>query len=244
MLTATLNDSQKRHAIRIGISNEEYQQHVINRLEEMRVKALPKTFRDPKNKLDKIVAKNPILIIGAGESYKRDLDKCKTFKGKTICFEVNFNTVVEFGIIPDYVLTLEIYVRPHFFNDDNLEKCKEKSIIIASASTHDIVKKMAHAHDFPFERWISKEEPRFANVGTFAMVYAKEVLRADKIFLVGFEHDGVSENKKTFEWWQYDFWYFVSQWPKELIVNCTNGGALYYQDYILDSTLDSLVIGD
>jgi len=168
----------------------------------------------------------------------------KSSREKIICFEVNFNTVVEFGIIPDYILTLEIYVRPHFFSDDNLEKCKEKSRIIASASTHDIVKNMAHAHDFPFERWISKEEPRFANVGTFAMVYAKEVLGADKIFLTGFEHDGVSENEKTFEWWQYDFWYFVSQWPKELIVNCTNGGALYYKDYILDSTLDSLVVED
>ena len=237
----TLNDSQKRHAAKIGIEILEYQQHVSNRLDEMHAATRPKTFRDPKNVRTKIEAENPVLVVGAGPSYKKNLEKIKNFRGKIVCFEVNFNPIVAYGIIPDYILTLEVFVTPSFLDLVNLETCKHKTKLIGSASTQPNVIEYARDAGVSSSRWISMEEPRFSNVGTFAINYAKEVLKADKIFIVGFEHDGVEENEKIYEYWKTDFWYFLQKWDKGLIVNCTEGGQLYYGDYILDSTLDSLV---
>ena len=240
-LSRTLNDSQKRHAARIGISISDYQVHVLNRLEEMGAKALPKTFRDPKMKRTKIKAENPVLIVGDGDSLSKNIEQIRNFKGTKIFCDVVVNKLVKLNIIPDYILTLETVVRTDMFKLKYLELCKGKTKMICSASTSGYVTDQNTEVGLSFSRWISKNEPRFANVGTFSVVYAKEVLKADKIFLVGFEHDGVSENKNTYEYWCYDFWFFVNQWPKETIVNCTDGGQLYYGDYILDSTLDSLV---
>ena len=219
----------------------EYQQHVINRLDEMHNHTRPKTFRDPKNVRTKIKADNPVLVVGAGPSYTKNLEKIKNFKGKIICFEVNFNKIVDYGIIPDYILTLEIYVGEEFFKKPLLELCRIKSTLVGSAITHPKILQLARDVGVRSTRWISMEEPRFSNVGTFAINYAKEVLKADKIFIIGFEHDGVEENEFIYEYWKTDFWYFLQKWPKETIVNCTDGGQLYYGDYILDSTLDSLV---
>ena len=205
-------------------------------------KKRPETFRDPKNVRTEIRAKNPVLIVGAGPSYERNLDKIKNFKGTVICFEVNFHNLFRKGIIPDYILTLEIYVRPDvFLLEKYLSQCKDKTKVICSASTHKSVLKRCEVSNVPATRWISEEEPRFSNVGTFALNYAIEVLKADKVFIIGFENDGGAENKTIYEFWKTDFWYFLQQWPKETIVNCTDGGQLYYEDYILDATLDSLV---
>ena len=131
----TLNDSQKRHAAKIGIDIWEYQQHVINRLDEMHAATRPKTFRDPKNIRIKIEAENPVLVVGAGPSYKKNMEKIKNFRGKIVCFEVNFNPIVVYGIIPDYILTLEVFVTPSFLDLVNLETCKHKTKLIGSAST-------------------------------------------------------------------------------------------------------------
>lgn len=240
-MSRCINDSEKRHADKIGITYQEYEQHKVNRLEEMRKKLRPKFSRN--DKCHFVYCSNPVLLIGAGPSYRDNFEKIKNFKGIKVCFEVNLEAVVNHGVIPDYIMTMEIYVRPDdFFKEDIVRECKGKSKVICSAITHQSVINRLVAVGIEHERWISPEEPRFANVGTFGLVYAKQVLKADKIFLVGFEHDGVVENEKVYEYWVYDFWYFVHQWPKETIVNCTNGGALYDSDYILDSTLDSLVV--
>ena len=241
-LSRTLNDSQKRHAAKIRIPVEEYQQHVINRIEEMRDNILPKTFRDPKMKRDKIEVKNPVLIVGNGPSLYHNFDRIKNFKGTIVSLDINFDILMNNKITPDYILTLEVMVRPSMFHPENLDKCKDKTKIIGSAMTHNSVTNMAQAHGMKWGRYLNRGEPRIANAGIFAVIYAKEVLKPDKIFLVGFEHDGLEYTKLVFDFWQYDFWYWIRKWPKESIVNCSDGGALYFEDYILDSTLDSLVL--
>lgn len=243
-LSKELNDSQKRHASRIGIPIGEYQQHVINRIQEMRDNILPNTVRDPKMKRDKIKCKNPVLIVGNGPSLNHNYDNIKKFKGTIVGLDVNFDKLMDNGITPDYLLTLEVYVRPSMFHPVNLDNCKNKTKFIGSAMTHESVLNMAKAHGIPNERYINKEEPRIANAGIFSVVWAKENLNPDKIFLVGFEHDGLEYTKLVFEYWQYDFWYWIRKWEKELIVNCSDGGALYFEDFIIDANLGSLEIGN
>ncbi len=243
-LTNILTDSQRRHAKAIGTSEGEYKDHLTNRLKDMTNKILPKTYRDPKLVRTEIKSKNPVLVVGAGPSYAKNLDKIKRFKGKIIFVDVIYNEMIRQGIIPDYILTLESKVRPDFFRPKYIAQCIDKSILIHSAITNKSVILQAIATGLKHERWQDefqlREEARFSNVGTFAICYAREVLKADKIFLVGFEHDGIEYHQDTWKYWQTDFWYFIRKWPKETIVNCTDGGALYYDDYILDSTLDSL----
>ena len=241
-LSKDLNDSQKRHAGRIGISITEYQQHVIDRIHEMRDNILPPTVRDTKMKRSKVEAKNPILIVGNGPSLNTSMSAIKNFKGTIVSLDINYDILVRNGIMPDYILTLEVMVRPSMFHPDHLDRGKGKVKLVGSGSTHQSVLKMAEAHGLENERWIHREEPRIANAGIFAVVYAKEVLKPDKIFLIGFEHDGLEYTKLVFEYWQYDFWYWIRKWDKECIVNCSDGGALYFEDYIIDSTLDGLVL--
>ena len=241
-LSQTLNESQIRHAKKIRIPIEEYQQHIISRLVEMRGNILPKTIREPKMKRKKIVSKNPVLIVGAGQSSQQNFDSIKNFKGIIIALDSNFDMLMANKIIPDYILSLEVKVRPSMFHPENLDKCKDKTKLIGSAMTHNSVTNMAQAHGMKWSRYLNREEPRITNVGLFSIVFAKEELKADKIFLMGFEHNGLEYVRLVFEIWQYDFWYFIKKWPKKLIVNCTDGGALYFEDYILDATLDSLEV--
>jgi len=231
----------RKHANYLNMPHDEYLQHYIDRWDEIKGKKIPKTFRDPKLKRTKIKASNPVLVVGAGPSYSNHLKQIKEFPGKVIIFDVNYNFLVSHDIIPDYALSLEVKVRPVYYNPKYAPLVEGKTKFIFSSISHISIIRQCIALKQPYERWISMDEPRFSNVGTFGINYAKQVLKADKIFIIGFEHDGVSEDEPTWEYWIADFWHFVKQWPKELIVNCTDAGKLYLEDYILDSTLDSLV---
>ena len=241
VMSPNLNDSMKRYAVKLGMSFEDLSQHEINRIEEMRLKTLPKTERKAEMKRNRIATNQPILIVGAGPSYEENLDEIRKFKGKIMCVDVNFNNLGKNGIFPDYIATLEVYVRPDFFNLDLLSN---KPLFICSSITNDSVIRKAEAAECPFIRWITHDEPRASNVGIFAVLFAKEYLKCDKICIIGFEHDGQGYQEDVYKYWQYDFWYFLQRWPKETIVNCSNGGALYYEDYIIDAELKDLVIED
>ena len=241
-LETKMNKSMVSHADNLLMPHKVYLQFFKDRYNEIKNKKIPKTFRDPKLKRTKIKANNPVLVVGAGPSYPKNIDAIKQFKGKVIVFDVNFNTLVGAGVIPDYALSLERYVRPDYFRPKYSDQVRDKTRFIFSSISNKSLLLQCIAQRLQHERWRSTQEPRFSNVGTFGMCYAKMVLNADKIFLIGFEHDGVSEAPQTWEYWIADFWYFIRKWPKQTIVNCSGGGALYLKDYVLDSTLDGLVM--
>ena len=236
------NDSYQRWANKLSISTEQLKEYEYGRINEISRKVLPPTERKPEMKRKKIKAKNPILIVGAGPSGTKNLERLQQFRGKIGVVDTNFNRLIDFGIVPDYIFTLEVQVRPAFFNREYLTVNKDKMFLVCSSITHLSVERQAIAVGIPYERFINPEEVRCSNVGLFAVFYAKEKLKCDKIFLLGFEHEGDKYDPREYERWQYDFWYHIQKWPKETIVNCCNGGKLYYKDYVLDSTLDSLVI--
>ena len=241
-LSKTMNDSMRNHADNLQMDHEVYHQFFIDRYNEIKNKEIPETFRDEKLKRVKVKAKNPVLVVGAGPSYSSHIEEIKRFRGKVIIFDVNFNWLAGHGVVPDYALSLERFVRPDYFRPKYSDLVRDKTKFVFSAISNKSMILQCIAQKLEHERWVSDQEPRFSNVGTFGIVYAYEVLKADKIFLIGFEHDGVSEAPQTWEYWIADFWYFIHQWPKETIVNCTNSGRLYLEDYILDSTLDGLVL--
>ncbi len=237
-----LTVSQIAQAKAMGISRVEMKQFVVDRLIELRGGETPDTKRTQEMKKDFITAKNPVLVVAAGPSYKRNYDNIRNFKGTVVMVDYIFNPLVMKGIIPNYVLTLESAkqnVSEKLFLDANIKKCKGKTTVIGSSITREKVVKYFN-RKIPFRRFIWKEEPRCSNVGALAINFAKIELKADKIILVGFEHNGHKYPPSTYKVWQTDFWYFIRKWPKETIVNCSDGGALYYDDYIIDSKLGDL----
>jgi len=217
---------------------------VIAGILEMRG-GLKDTVRSEKMKRTSIKASKPILIIGAGSSLSKNISDMKNFPGTVIGVDASFNYLAEHGVVPDYVVTLEASkgaITENMFRGENLKRVKHKSKIICSSVTRDKVIQWFKKNGIELERYIHPDEPRCSNVGLLAVNYAYEILKADKIFLIGFEHVGRKYPAYIYKIWQVDFWSFIKTWPKETIVNCSDGGALYYEDYILDSTVDSLVV--
>jgi len=238
-----LTESQKAQADAMCIPYPEMKKQIVDRLLEMRG-GRKETVRSEKMKRSSIEANNPVLIIGAGSSYLKNMSNIKNFPGKVIAVDFVFNYVVKHGIIPDYVVTLEStqnQVNEHLFEHGNLVKVKHKTKVICSSITRPKVIEHFKQVGIEFERFLIKEEPRCSNVGLLAINYAYERLKADKIVLIGFEHVGQKYPPHVYEIWQIDFWYFIKNWPKELIVNCTDSGALYYEDYIIDAKLGDII---
>jgi len=238
-----LTESQKIQADAMGMDRDLFKLQLLERLYELRG-GLPKTNRTSKMVRTTITAKNPVLIVGAGSSYLKNMSNIKNFQGKVIVVDFIFNYVVKHGLIPDYVVTLEStqnQVNEHLFEHGNLKKVKGKTKVICSSITRDKVIEYFKQCGVDFERFIINEEPRCSNVGLLSINYAYDILKADKVVLIGFEHVGQKYPPHTYKIWQCDFWYFIKKWPKELIVNCTDGGALYYEDYVIDADLGDIV---
>ena len=239
-----LTVSQRKHADALGISHAKFKEHILERYKEEMEKILPPTNRNPGIKKNFIESNNPVLITGAGPSTNKNIEEIKKFPGIVLVMDINYNELSKHGVIPDYVMTLEsasTSVRPEMFLSKYLVQNKNKTTVVGSSITHHGIEEYLRKHG-SFQRWSFEGEPRCSNVGAFALNFAKLYLKADKIFLVGFEHKGTKYSQANYYIWQIDFWHFVKQWPKETIVNCCDGGTLYYEDYIVDTTLDKLKI--
>jgi len=234
-----LTRSEVTHCKTCGNTEVEYLQALQDRIEELKIE---RDYTRHKNKkVTKIAAKNTVLVIGGGSSTYKYYDEIKRFKGKLIATEMIFNKMVGDGIIPDYVATLEKWVNPKYFTTENLKICLNKTKFICSSITREVVMLHLREHEYKPYRWITHDEPRMSNVGLFGVCYAKQVLEADKICILGFEHEGTGYEQIIYQEWVVDFWHFIERWDKNIIVNCSNGGKLY-NDYTLDSTLKRLKI--
>jgi len=238
-----LTVAQRQQADALEISHAKYRDIILQRLRDYE-KIIPPVDRNLEIKKNVIKSNNPVLVVGAGPSYRKYLKEVKNFPGKVIVMDINFNTCCEAGIIPDYIATMEEgikNVKTDMFLPENLKSCK-KTVVIGSSITRKNIETYIIKNGTQFLRWKTDEEPRISNCGLFSVNFAYEELKADKIFLVGFEHTGHNYSGHTVRMWQVDFLHFIQRWPKETIVNCTDGGVLYYYDYIVDSTLDNLQI--
>ena len=239
-----INDSYKRWCNKIGITLEDMDRQEKARVMEITKGILPKTERPEKMKRGKktIHAKNPILLVAGGPSLY-EWEKIREFPGRVGCVEIVFDRSVRDGfVVPHFLFTLEVMIRPSFINREYMAKGKDKMKLIMSSISHYTVENQANALGIPNERFHHPEEPRISNVGLFSIVYAVEKLKCDKVFLLGFEHNGSEWDQREYERWQYDFWYWIQKWPKETIVNCDREGSLYYEDYVLDGDTNSLVL--
>ena len=238
-----LTVAQRQQADALRMSHANYRQIILQRHKEYE-EIIPQVNRNLGIKKNVIESYNPVLVVGAGPSYKRYLKEIRNFPGKVIVMDVNFNACREAGIIPNYIATMEEgvqNVRTDMFLPENLKACKD-TIVVGSSITRKNIETHIRNNNIPFLRWKTDEEPRISNCGLFSVCFAYDNLKADKIILVGFEHTGHNYSGHTVRMWQVDFLHYLQRWPKETIVNCTDGGVLYYEDYIIDTSLDKLQI--
>jgi len=214
---------------------------LLDRIEERKIKRDHTRLKS--KKVTKIEAENPILLVGGGPSTLKYLSDIRKFQGAIMAFEISFKELVSRDIIPDYVLSLERAVQPHHFPIEHIQKCIGKTKFVFSSLTRETVMLLLRESGANPIRFYCHQEPRLSNVGLWAAFYAKEKLKADKICLLGFEHEGTGYQQLIYDEWIADFWHFVEEWPRDTIVNCSNGGMLY-SDLILDSTLKRLKIGN
>ena len=231
-----LGVSEKWHARSCAVSENEYLQMLCDRAEELG--RLPPVVRRPENRVTSITAKRPVLVVGGGASVTwENTELIRGFRGTIITCEISFRYLLSLHIIPAYVATLEKAVdEVHLPSDEDINQCRGRTTVIASSLTRGNVIARLERCNVPVKRYITGVEPRLSNVGLFAVHYAKEVLGADKIILLGFEHERSRDKfypPHIFHEWIADFWHFVDQWPDHLIVNCSNGGVLY-KDNVLD----------
>jgi len=161
-----------------------------------------------------------------------------------VAVEVIVNDLLEHGIVPDFVVTLEGSSTSitHMMFDIKLWKPHNRKItlITSSITRHDIIEKIVNGADLSYLKFDFVEEPRCSNVGLFATNFAITWLCADDVVMIGMEHDGTKYPELVYKFWVVDFMYFTKKWPKGIITNCS-GGVLFYEDYINKARLSDLV---
>ncbi len=170
-----------------------------------------------------------MLVIGGGPSYKKHYDDYKKFKGTILSTDVAAHTIMDNGVYPDYIVTAEAARELSELDYFNIEETRKHpiQIIISGETRNELLESFTKAK-IPYKMFRYPEgHVVLPDVGLTAVVYAKEVLKADSIVIVGFEHEGDEYPEFTFRTWADRFWWFVRQWDDEFIINCSEGGVLY-----------------
>ncbi len=190
-----------------------------------------------------IQSDNSVLIVGSGPSTDRYLSKISKFPGKIMVVDDSFGMCIEAGINIDYAITRES-VKHRFlvgmFQPYWLEKFH--GMAIGSSVTPEPIIQYFKDNKIPFDVARGVDESMTTNVGLFGVVYAHDYLKCDKIFIIGFEHEGDKYPDLTYRTWRNHFWWYVKKWPAQTVVNLCDGGTLYYKYYVVDTTLDRLKI--
>ena len=173
---------------------------------------------------------NQVLVIGGGPSHLLHFEECKKFKGTIVSTDRAAKAIMKGGVIPNYIVTAEAAAHLSQLDYFNIEETKKHpiEIIISERTRHELIASFLKNHiKFTTYTPTGFEPCRLPNVGLMAIHYAKNVLKADSIVIIGFEHEGDEYPEFTFRTWITCFWGWVCEWPDELIVNCSEGGVLY-----------------
>lgn len=168
-----------------------------------------------------------VLIIGAGPSYKKKLEQARNFKGITIVHAAFVKIVMDEGITPDYITQYEVdrgldlsYYSPFL--------AKLNKPVVYNFQAHTPFRRHMENNNFELIKFHSDSHSNINNVGLFAAYFAREVLDADKIYLIGFDHEGTDYHTNVYPKWVENFKVFVeAEKDKCEIINCSGQGKLY-----------------
>lgn len=179
-----------------------------------------------------------VLLIGAGPSYREKLGLVKGFKGIIIVPGALSQTMIDEGIIPHYITQHEVDkgLNLSFFPP---KQAKLGIPIVYNFKARKNLLTHLSVHNFKTIQFKSNSWHNINNVGLFSAYFAWEYLKADKIYLIGFDHCGMDYRAKTYIHWVQNFKVFLANCDCE-VINCTGRGKLYMKGITDGGNLKSL----
>jgi hypothetical protein len=227
--------SQYERMHKLGLGQMEFLDLLLS---EMNEKFANNIAKRPHEKVT-VRSRKTYAIVGHGENWKEQAIKLKGRGISVISTDVCATELIEMGIIPEFIATLEEAeknVNEHMFRWDLIKKHGIK--IVGSIITRQWLEDKCKEEGVHFQRFRGYSQSMVANVGHFGAVVAYAFF-ADRIILIGMNCYG-KENYPWLDWYtQWRRW--ISTTTDNLIINCTEGGILYF-DKVFDIDLDDLEI--
>ena len=177
-----------------------------------------------------------VLVIGGGPSHMKHYEECKKFKGTIVACDRATKALMNHGVIPNYIVTVEAAKELSQLDFFNIEETKKHpiEIIISERTRHELTESFQKAK-IKYTLYAPRgfEPCRIPNVGTMAIHWVHTQLKPDHIVLLGFENEGIEYSEYTFRMWGVCFFGWVKEWtdkdgkPWDYIINCSQGGVLY-----------------
>ena len=227
----SLTKNQKDRANELEINHMDYRIVVLQNVSNHY-----KSLIEKEPAYGEIFSTNPYIIIGHGPGWEEQAIKVKGTKIPIISTDICTVPLLEMGIIPDYIVTFEEAVKR--INDKLFpyDKIMEHDIkVVGSKITRQWLADDLFRKKMSLERFTDYKD--CSNVGLFGSLYAKKVLKADKIILIGMNCWNDNIKIKDIRWnhinyippflnWYTDWRTFFRESPG-LVVNCSQGGILY-----------------
>ena len=192
----------------------------------------------PHNKVT-IKSRKTYAIVGHGENWQDQAIKLKDKGISVISTDACATELIEMGIIPEFIVTLEEAeknVNEYMFNWDLIKKHGIK--VIGSIITREWLEDKCKEKGIHFQRFKGYSQSMVTNVGHFGAAIAYSFF-ADRIILIGMNCYG----KEPYPWlnWYSNWRIWIGGLTDNVIINCTEGGILYF-DKVFDIDLDDLII--
>jgi len=241
-----LTGRQKDRANELGIAHMDYRIVVLQNVSD--------TYKSIINLDQKeviIQANNPYIVVGFGPNWEDQARKLRGTKIPIIATDVTSTPLIKMGIIPKFIVTFEEAekrINNKLFDYNYIRKYNIK--VVGSKLTRQWLPDDLLRHKMEFERYDTYDE--CSNVGYFGTIYAKNVLNADKVILIGMDCWNDDIDVKNIHWdnptlfppylnWYVEWRGLLEKSPKGFLVNCTQGGILYV-DGMVRADFNRLVI--
>ena len=176
-----------------------------------------------------------VLIIGAGPSVWNKLDLARNFDGIKITHVAFVETLMQNGITPDYITQYETDIGLNLEHYP-LELAKLDIPIVYNIQCHPPFLRYLSQNKFKSIPFHSTQHHNINNVGLFSAYFAREHLKATKIYLIGFDHEGMDYHANVYPKWVANFKVFVEAESQHCeIINCSGQGKLFF-DGITDGS--------
>jgi hypothetical protein len=176
-----------------------------------------------------VQGKKAAIIIGHGPDWEKQAVKVKGTKHIVIATDICAKPLIAMGIIPNYIVTFE--ESPKVVKDEMFpyEDIKKHNIgVWGSKLTRPWLGSKLRKYHVKMHRFTDYPGAHATNVGIFGAMFARWSLLVDKIILIGMNCWG-GEHAYPFVNWYHEWRKFVHQCNLNTIINCTEGGILYFE---------------
>ncbi len=231
-MDGNLTSRQAVEADKMNMPHDQYTQLVL--------KILADSFTPNDNDVN-IECKNPVILVGHGDGWCEQLKKIRNTKIPIISVDICSIPMMSEGIIPSYITTFESAEKRINETLFNFEEIKNHNIpIVGSKITMKWLEKKCRGMGINFSRSLNYLSSRCSNVGVFSAIFARDVLKADKIIMIGM-NSWADGDKNPYLIWYTDWRHFIRKASTHLLVNCTQGGLLY-EDKVISADFNRLKI--